>query len=158
VIDHWNGTSWSSVPPAKDTTGPEDQLYAVAALSATNIWAVGVHFDAFIGGYDGLIEQWNGTAWSIVPSPNPAPNTYNQLLGITALSSTDAWAVGYDYQNDATNIAAHWNGSQWTSVPTPVPSGSHYHELFAVASVSPGTVLAVGRTDQATSALITTNG
>src|SRR5262252_9918518 len=45
-------------------------LHAVAATSGTDVWAVGSYNSA--GAYKTLIEHWNGTRWTIVPSANPA--------------------------------------------------------------------------------------
>jgi hypothetical protein len=51
-----------------------------------------------VGGWrlqpDTLILHWNGTAWSKVPSPSPGPKG-NFLTSVSAVSPTDAWAVGY---------------------------------------------------------------
>lgn len=43
-----------------------------------------------------LIEHWNGTKWSIVPSPNQTPqgNNINILLGIDSSGPGKLWAVG----------------------------------------------------------------
>jgi hypothetical protein len=64
--------------------------------------------------------HWNGTAWSRVPSPSPGNGDgegTSELFGVSALSSTDAWAVG-DYINQTTGIIdtliLHWNGSTWS--------------------------------------------
>ena len=40
-----------------------------------------------------LIEHWNGTAWTQVPSPNPSGD--NVLDGVAATSASNAWAVGF---------------------------------------------------------------
>jgi hypothetical protein len=40
---------------------------------------------AALGPYRTLIEQWNGTSWSIVSSPNPAPPR-NYLNNVTCSS------------------------------------------------------------------------
>jgi len=39
-----------------------------------------------------LILHWDGTAWTQVPSPNPARD--NVLTGVAATSASNAWAVG----------------------------------------------------------------
>jgi hypothetical protein len=39
LIQHWDGASWSLVPSPNSATG--GYLAAVAALSSTNVWAVG---------------------------------------------------------------------------------------------------------------------
>jgi len=51
--------------------GPaHNYLNAVAAISSSDIWAVGSQ--TFFGQTGILIEHWNGTAWSVVTSPAPA--------------------------------------------------------------------------------------
>ena len=62
---------------------------------ATDIWAVGYPEDPATGGFKSLILRWNGTAWSVVASPNPHPSGDNVLNGVSALTSSTAWAVGY---------------------------------------------------------------
>jgi hypothetical protein len=45
--------------------------------------------------YPTLTMHWNGTAWSIVGSPNYTfPRAYNALLDVAATRSDDVWAVG----------------------------------------------------------------
>jgi hypothetical protein len=61
-----------------------------------------------------LIAQYDGTAWSVVNSPNPPPNNAGQhvdfLWGVTCSSTTDCWAVGYYFNvNGVTqNIIEHY--------------------------------------------------
>jgi hypothetical protein len=62
-----------------------------------------------------------GAGWTVTPSPNPG--TTNFLQGVAAISSTDAWAVGYDYDvNDHQfTVTQHWDGSKWNLAPSPSP-------------------------------------
>ena len=39
-----------------------------------------------------MILHWNGTAWALVASPNPGPET--GLFAVAASSASNAWAVG----------------------------------------------------------------
>jgi hypothetical protein len=55
-----------------------------------------------------LVAHWNGTRWTGVASPNPGGSFLN---AVSALSPSDAWAVGYD--NTGTLIL-HWDGTSWT--------------------------------------------
>jgi hypothetical protein len=100
---HWNGSTWKTVPsqvPAGST------LVSVAATPTGDAWAVG--FTGTGTSARTLILQWNGTAWTRVPSPSPGSDA--ALIGVTALSGNDAWAVGT--ANDKTLIL-HWNGEVW---------------------------------------------
>jgi hypothetical protein len=62
-----------------------------------------------------LVQHWNGTTWDVVPSPSPSASQ-DELLGVAMLSSSYAWAVGY--QGDKTLIE-RWNGTAWTVQPSP---------------------------------------
>jgi hypothetical protein len=41
-----------------------------------------------------LTEQWNGTNWSVISSPNVGKSS-NVLNALGVVSATDIWAVGY---------------------------------------------------------------
>jgi hypothetical protein len=95
AIEHWDGTSWSIVASPNPNPGGASTLQGIAAISANDIWAVGA-----FGGTSAvpseftLTEHWDGTNWSIIPSPSPAANQ-NQLFAVTALSDGTVAAVGH---------------------------------------------------------------
>ena len=92
LVEHYNGSSWSIVSSPNVGTGYND-LNSVTVVSANNIWAVGYYVNS--SNIDQtLIEQWNGTSWNIVQSPNVG--TGNSLLnGVSAVPTTSqVWAVG----------------------------------------------------------------
>jgi hypothetical protein len=128
LIEHWNGTSWASVPnPA--TTG----LHGVAAVSTDDVWAVG----------GAQILHWDGSAWSVVPSPQ---GDY-YLQSVAAVSASDVWAVGYQevasgegYYDDP--LVEHWDGSSWSVAGSATDGGQGY--LFGVTAQSATSVWAVG--------------
>jgi hypothetical protein len=116
-------------------------LVATAAINASDIWAVGNSTNT--GGFDQtLAEHWDGTTWSIVPTPNPG-STDNDLNGVAAISSNDVWVVGnyFDSLIGAwLEFAAHWNGSSWTTTIF------NYGFLFGVTALASNNVWAVGTT------------
>jgi hypothetical protein len=57
----------------------------------------------------GTSEQWNGTAWSVVPLPLPSGATRPEALGIRCRTTTSCLAVG-DY-----NLGADL-GDQYTLI------------------------------------------
>src|SRR5205823_1270424 len=93
LTEHWNGTQWSVVPSPNVTT-IDNYLHGVAVISANDVWAVGTSDDEGTNGFQTLVEHWNGTAWSVVSSPNP--DLGNRLYGVAAVSANYVWAVG-DY-------------------------------------------------------------
>src|SRR5690242_17760591 len=76
-------SGWQVVP--SPSPGPAG-LAAVAATSATDAWAVGSRLTPG-GSYRTLIEHWNGNAWKVEPSPNPAggASPTDTLGGVVAL-------------------------------------------------------------------------
>jgi hypothetical protein len=143
-VAHWTGgSSWMRVPsPSPGSMG--DDLHAVAAVSARDIWTVGLKVGK--GPFTALIEHWNGTRWTVIPSPTPPGNNGAELNGVDAVSANNIWAVG-DYfltNSISTNaLIEHWNGTRWSLVRTPNP-GSAFRELHGVTAVSAHNVWAVG--------------
>jgi len=82
----------------------------VAAVNDNDVWAVGYVFG---DGYDTLAEHWDGFNWSVVPSFN-TPNKDNYLLSVTAISSRNVRAVGYDLR--ATLKTSLVGTLEWQSV------------------------------------------
>ncbi len=124
VTEQWNGLSWSIVPAAQ-TGQAFDQLMSVQCLSAADCWAVGnagpaAQMSGFLPifpgavGDQGLIEHWDGSAWSIVPSTvEPLPSG-GYLSGLECVGDSDCWASGAttDTSGNAAGILMeHWDGN-----------------------------------------------
>ncbi len=98
-----------------------------------------------VQGTKALIEHWNGSAWSVVTSPIASLGD-SMLNGATALSPTNAWAVGNTFTESNSNLRQplieHWNGALWTVVAN--PTFAHGALLNAVTALSGANVWAVG--------------
>jgi hypothetical protein len=144
---HWNGSSWSLVSMPANPSGDEYQLDSIQAISPTNAWAVGQNLNADTLASQGtLIEHWNGTSWSIVPSPSTGSNDY--LDGVTASGSSDVWAVGSYLPSGSSSeqtLTLNWNGTAWSTVSSPTASNG---SALTSVSTTPGAsiVQAVGYT------------
>lgn len=134
-----------------------DTLNAVAAISSNDVWAVGYRGSNFpTNETTTLIEHFDGTAWSVTPSPNPAHGTSkcpanetaNVLNAVAGTSTNDVWAVGY-YFNCASLIeleplVLHWDGVQWKVSRAAILSTQGSNALNGVVALSPTDVWAVG--------------
>ncbi len=142
LIDHWNGRKWSTV--ASPSPGPSTQLTGVSAVSATDAWAVGNTNSGPVNTTPdpALILHWNGKKWSKVSIPEPS-TAYYFLRGVSAISATDAWAVGsWDAVGvDSRALILHWNGRKWSKVPSPNPVGRGFE---GVSTASAADAWAVG--------------
>ncbi len=141
---HWEGTTWSIVP-SPNLRNTANFLFGVAARTATDVWASGNSYDNF-GFSQTLIHHWDGTAWSIVPSPNVGTRS-NYLARIAASAANDAWAVGYYTDNGGMDhtLTLHWNGTAWSVVPSPDLAGRSTR-LNNVLALTPNDAWAVGGT------------
>ena len=121
----------------------DNLLYGVAAASASDVWAVGNYYDPNFAVRQTLTEHWNGSAWSVVSSPNAGPND-NVLYAVGAASSSDVWAVGFQSTGlAAIPITEHWNGSTWSLVSIS-GVGIYDNYLYSVAAQPNGEAWAVG--------------
>jgi hypothetical protein len=121
LIEHWNGHRWTRVPHPNPSSGQNfGFLDGIAGTSPSDLWAAGC---AQVNEIDQtLIEHWDGSAWTIVPSPDPAgPSVNNILMAAAATSSTDVWAVGFSSNGGASSqtLVLHWSGTAWTQIPSP---------------------------------------
>jgi hypothetical protein len=143
--EHWNGVTWTRVGiPSK--LGVHNYLTSVTAVAADDVWAVGYTVAIHASTQKTLVEHWDGTAWSIVPSPNPGRNVlYNQLLSVDAFGPDDVWAVGfYDGPGQVENLplVEQWDGTAWSILPVPAAGANNI--LYSVAAVGASDVWAVG--------------
>ncbi|HLX39872.1 MAG TPA: hypothetical protein VKR42_05040 [Ktedonobacteraceae bacterium] len=138
LIEHWNGSKWKIVQSLNRTT--QDTLTSVTAVSAGNVWAVGI---SGLHPTQTLTENWNGSQWSIVASSNPS-GIQSYFKGAVAVSASNVWAVGgYLPSSTLEPLIEQWNGTQWNVVPSPTV-GTRDNELDGVAATSDNHVWAVG--------------
>jgi hypothetical protein len=141
LIEKWNGTSWS-VTPSPDQGSRGNFLFGVFCTSSTNCVAVGNYINGS-GDVQTLIETWNGTGWSITPSPDPGSSS-SGVEGVYCTSSTNCLAVGYYFSGPSTQqgLVETWNGTIWSVSPSPNPASDG--NLASVSCTSATNCVAVG--------------
>lgn len=148
LIEHFDGTRWSVVPNPEtvfDSFGTEHVISpftSVAAISATNVWAAGP--DAGTG--QAIFEHFDGSSWSLVPSPQTSSHMY--LNALAASGPSDVWAVGrmvgYGRHAPTFQLIEHFNGSSWSIVPGPTAGTGTAGTLYSVTALSSSDVWATG--------------
>jgi hypothetical protein len=136
LAEHFDGTRWSITPTAAVPAGDDVRLAGVAFSSASDGWAVGSDTSLATGTGGSMIEHFNGTSWTRLPSPAGEPFRAG-LASVAAISATDAWAVG---SGGSTPLIEHWDGNTWSIVPGPVGSG----HLYSITALSATNIWAVG--------------
>ncbi|MGI8890332.1 MAG: hypothetical protein ACR2G0_06050 [Chthoniobacterales bacterium] len=144
LVIHWDGAAWTSVP-CPSMANLDNYLNAVRAVSPNDIWAVG-YTDSPSGAhyFQPLAVHWDGTAWTIVPTPL---SVGTQIRSVDVIAANDIWAVGSDINGqdfvNSTTFTMHWDGATWSVVPS--PNGPlAYNSLAGVSGASSNDVWAVG--------------
>src|SRR5262249_52251401 len=126
----------------------DNSFGSISASAPKDVWTVGnflpddpnANPDATLS----LAAHFDGTSWSITPTPNAGPN-FNTLFGVKATGG-QAWAVG-GRQDDGFHdraLVEHWDGHSWQIVDVPQP-GAGGDMFFSVSAPSPSDVWAVGQ-------------
>ena len=142
LAEHWNGHAWSVVrTPDPGSTG--NHLYAVDAVSADDVWAVGQSLGTQAPDR-GLLEHWNGHLWSVVHLP-AAVNTSVLLDGLT-VTRGQVWVAGESDSpaGGGRPFLEHFVNGTWNIEKLPaVPDGANWSNLYGVAAAE-GSIWAVG--------------
>lgn len=158
--ERWDGTSWSVIPMPAPSDATDSRLFGVSCTAANACTAAGV--DITSGGDLTLVERWDGSSWSIQPTPNPTGAGDSSIRSVSCTSATRCTAAGEalgDYVDGSDHtLVETWNGAVWSiqSSPNPTPSnilrGVSCASLTACSAVgeqvktatTPGATLAEG--------------
>ena len=145
LTEHWTGgPDWTVVPsPSPGQAGgqfAENDLRAVAAVSADNAWAVGSYSDHSTT--HGLVLRWDGSHWTQADVPGGGYS----FGGVTALSARDVWVAGID--TAGLPLLLHFDGTDWapsdlTGLKNAIPAGARI-TLDGMTATSASDVWAVG--------------
>ncbi|HTU79035.1 MAG TPA: hypothetical protein VMF09_09780 [Solirubrobacteraceae bacterium] len=138
--------------PPEETVNPEGsptsvKLLGVSCSASNACTAVGAYIDLATT-YISLAERWNGTAWEVQSTPNPAEATGTVLTGVSCHGGSECTAVGYyEKTSDGPHypVAERWNGSTWAIETMPSPSKEENVDLAAVSCGSSKQCVAVGQ-------------
>jgi hypothetical protein len=123
---------WSATP-SPSPSSRDNFLKGVAALSASDAWAVGSQTGAD-GFSSALAEHWDGSSWTVVPTATPG--VASVLTSVVALAPNDAWAVGYYFEQTSSGVGfvtliEHWDGSGWSVADAPQVKGKYLNDVTA---------------------------
>jgi len=139
----FNGSSWAAIDPGPSTSG--NVLNGVSCVNASFCVAAG-----FSGSYltttQPLVEQWDGTSWTLAASPSPSPTESAALQSVSCVGTSFCSAVGFGQTTgyDAP-LVEQFDGSTWSIPSTPSMPRTTNNHLYGVSCVSPTLCVAVGR-------------
>ncbi len=136
----FDGKSWAAFSLAQPQGSPN--VPGIAAVSPTNVWAVGEKVSG--SHFASLIEHFDGTKWTIVPSPQFTSGS--ELVKVLAISANDIFAVG-DFNTDklqSAPLVEHYDGTKWTVVAKPRLRKGETGILTGIAAISDRDIWATG--------------
>ncbi|GIH06149.1 hypothetical protein Rhe02_42160 [Rhizocola hellebori] len=116
-------STWVSAPLLlSEKEANEAVLRDVGVISPNDVWVVG---GLNRGGQHTLAAHWDGSGWTIVPTPDSSDHlTEYAVNALDAVASDDVWAVGgiQDQANPAkvSPLFLHYDGVEWTDGPEPI--------------------------------------
>ena len=136
LVARWDGKAWSLQQPAVPAGADGFVLTSVSCPSRSDCVAAGYAIP-HLGSDSLLVERWNGKAWSVQPTPNPAAvpgGVYVEarLWGISCVASAACTAVGdYDAGTGVSRtLVERWNGVEWTIESSPNPGDLNSDEFI----------------------------
>ena len=146
LTEHWDGSSWSVVTSANSGFS-ENILDGVACSSASNCWAVGIDNNGS-SAYDALIEQYNGTVWSIAGGADPSQQL-NELDGAWCGADGTCRAAGIQRGSAATQTLVEQTtpSGSWTSDSGADTSSSQLNGTTGITCTDDSDCWAVGEYD-----------
>jgi hypothetical protein len=137
------GREWSVVNTPGPTAAKSSVLLGIACTASNSCMAVGTYTAGARS--KTLAESWDGTSWSITPTPNPVGAADAQLNQLSCTAATACTAVGYYTREGGTlTLVERWNGTEWMIQESPVPSESTDVQLHGVSCASASVCTAVG--------------
>lgn len=153
LTESWNGAAWSVVPSPTPGSGNLGALNSVSCAAASSCLAVGSYSrvnNPYKVDDQGLVEAWNGSAWTVTPSGGVGIPNQRVLRAIVCASRDHCIAVGSSTDQPygtVRSLVETWNGATWAAARPQAVTG----ELESVACVSSRVCLAVGQRTAASS-------
>jgi len=130
----WNGRRWRLL-----AVDPGPMMQAVSCPTSGFCMAVGHTSQA-------ASESWNGSAWTVLPTPTTAGAVSSRLTGVACVSPVSCIAVGFytaTVRGPLLTLAEQWNGVTWQVLDTTgIGQGSAH--LIDVSCASAALCVAVG--------------
>jgi hypothetical protein len=148
LAEGWNGSTWTvqNVPAPADASGPAG-LSGVSCTPNGTCEGVGSYDSNTTGTNVTLAELWNGTAWSVQPTPVLGSFVTGNLFNAVSCSAPNYCEAVGRYANGygtPVNLTEVWNGTSWTKQPVPKPSRYYASYLVGVSCEAPDACEAIG--------------
>jgi hypothetical protein len=109
----------------------------VSAVAADDVWVVGSGEETAgdTTPTAGVVLHFDGSGWSVVPSPEAPTGTASDLDDVDMRTADDGWAVGHLTTGDQTQpLILRWQAGHWTSSRLPDLRGAQLTSVSANAA------------------------
>jgi hypothetical protein len=148
LVEQWDGTAWTIQPTPAPLRASWWELSGVSCRAPFDCTAVGGSIGRSVDAQEKpLAEHWDGSAWTIEPTPNPRAENGSDLGAVACAGSIVCEAVGgYAFADTLQSVFAFgWNGTSWTHQHQPNPGGSDpVNTDSSVSCSSPAACTSVG--------------
>jgi hypothetical protein len=148
IVARWDGWRWTAIPAPRGSSEVSD----LAAVSASEVWAVGQHEVRVSGERHSRPAAWrfDGARWTEIHVPSPGRGD-GAFIGLSAIPDTRRLvAVGAHYASldgwpsRPTALAMRWTGRRWRRAR--LPELRRASVLTSVAAIDDSTAWAAGTT------------
>ncbi len=151
-VDGWGDDAFGQLGNGSDSSSPS--VVQATGLSGVTTVAAGDDEAMTLGATTSAPTPTAATGpvsspWRIAGNPVDPPSadglTDVEFSGVSAVSASEAWAVGASSALfDSLPLAEHWDGSVWDNVSVPLPSSASTGSLKGVLELSSANTWAVG--------------
>ena len=153
LAEYWNGSSWAlqsavdPIPAGSPDDDSDSELRSVDCTGPKACVAVGQSENQPEDNWPTLAESWNGTTWTIEPTPPVGTGVYTMELDSVSCSEANACTAVGSYVNGSYSsggtLAERWNGTEWTVQSSANPP-REFSDFGSVSCASATSCLAVG--------------
>jgi hypothetical protein len=145
LIEAWNGTKWEQQESPNPAEAKESRLNGNFCYWISGCVAVG-NYKNSSGSIVTLAENWRGSSWAVLTTPNPSGAKESVLSAAGCGTSEDCMAAGYYVNSSGTKVtlAERFAWGSWELIATPNPSGAKESVLDGVSCESFTDCMATG--------------
>jgi len=143
LAEQWNGTTWSVAASPNNPAANGNYLDGVSCAGTSFCVAVG---EAYLSsGPVNVVEQWNGSTWSVASAPDANAAFGDLLIAVDCFGPTSCVATGYvntinNSDNTYITQVLTWNGSTWALESVPEPAATAQQDRLNGVSCVAGDV------------------
>jgi hypothetical protein len=122
-MEEWDGTNWEVVDSPKINSASGTDIGGISCTSSSFCVTTGTYFAGGVNTPQTLIEEWDGTSWVVMASPDTASTNSDTANAVSCTSATFCMAAGTTGVDYSEGGASSWLTfiEEWSGGPAPTP-------------------------------------